>query len=401
MAELAAVVGLFAAVVAAPIGAMAAYLLALSAAAFTKRRAPPAEAAHRTHFAILVPAHDEALVIERLLASLTAQRYPRDHYDIHVVADNCGDETAALSRRAGAIVHERKDDQRRAKGHALRWLLDIVRAGGYGAYLVFDADSVVAPDFLARMDARLATGSLVLQAHYTVLNGADSPVAAVREAALASLHYVRPLGRSALGLSCGLKGNGMCFEARTLDRHGWGSVGLAEDVELHLALVRRGVRAEFAPEAVVRADMPLTLAAAYSQNVRWEAGRLASVRGDVVWLLRDGLVARDPLLVDAAIEQLVPPLSVAVAVAAACAFVGVVTGNAAAAALGVFAMTGLMVHVLSGLMAVRAPVTVYRALLLTPAYIVWKLILYARATVTPAGQAWVRTERRRSTSPDQ
>jgi hypothetical protein len=146
--------------------------------------------------------------------------------------------------------------------------------------------------------------------------------------------------------------------------------------------------------------MPLTLAAAYSQNVRWEAGRLATVRGDVVRLLRDGLMARDPVLVDAAIEQLVPPLSVAVAVAAACALVGVVTANVAAAALGVFAMAGLIVHVFSGLMAVRAPATVYRALLLTPAYIVWKVILYARATLTPAGQAWVRTERRRPTSPD-
>jgi cellulose synthase/poly-beta-1,6-N-acetylglucosamine synthase-like glycosyltransferase len=402
MAEVVTVVGMLAAVAAAPIGAMAAYLLALTAAAFVRRTVPPPEAARSTRFAILVPAHNEALVIERLLASLAAQRYPRDNYDVYVVADNCSDETAALSRRAGAIVHERRDDARRAKGYALRWLLEIVRARTtYGAYLVFDADSVITPNFLLRMDARLAAGSRVVQAYYGVLNGSDSPVAALREAALASLHLVRPLGRSALGLSCGLKGNGMCFEARTLERQGWASVGLAEDVELHLALVRQRVRVDFAPEAVVRADMPVTLAAAYSQNVRWEAGRLATVRGEVIGLLRDGLMSRDLVQIDAAVEQLVPPLSVAIAMSFTCALVGAITGNTAAVALGLFGTGGLMLHVLAGLVAARAPATVYRALMLTPAYLVWKLMLYARATKTPAGHAWVRTERQRSEGPKQ
>jgi 1,2-diacylglycerol 3-beta-glucosyltransferase len=390
---LAALAALVLTPIAATAAAMTAYLLGLSVAAIARRPAPP-PAVQIRRFAVLVPAHDEERVIERLLASLHAQRYARDRFSVFVVADNCIDATASIARAHGAIVHERVEATLRAKGHALRWLLERVRAAGpWDAYVVFDADSVASPDFLAQMNARLATGSRALQSHYAVLNALASPVAALREAALASLHYLRPLGRSALGLSCGLKGNGMCFDAATLDRLGWTSTGLAEDVELHLRLVRAGVRVDFVPEALVRADMPATLDEAESQNLRWEAGRLSAVRGEVLPLLAHGVISRDPVQVDAALEQLVPPLSVAIGVSGACAVVAAVAGAPLALALAGFATAGLVVHVLAGLVAVRAPARTYVALLRAPSYILWKLALYAKAVVAPAGSPWVRTQR--------
>jgi cellulose synthase/poly-beta-1,6-N-acetylglucosamine synthase-like glycosyltransferase len=390
--------GALAALVLAPVAAVAAamavYLLGLSAAAFYAPQAPPPAGPRRRRFAVLVPAHNEASVIERLLGSLGEQRYPRGGFDVHVVADNCTDDTADLARARGSVVHERTDPQQRAKGYALRWVLERLRGGEpYDAYVVFDADSVASPDFLARMDDRLEAGSLAIQAHYTVLNADASPVAALREAALASLHYLRPLGRSALGLSAGLKGNGMCFEAAMLDRAGWASVGLAEDVELHLALVRDGIRVDFCPEAIVRADMPATFSEARSQNLRWEAGRIAALRNDVLPLLRRGIARREWMLVDAAAEQLVPPLSVAVSVSGACAVAAAALGSPIVAALAAFGAAGFALHIVAGLAAVGAPARTYVALLRAPAYVAWKLALYARAAVAPSSLPWVRTQR--------
>ena len=63
---------------------------------------------------------------------------------------------------------------------------------------------------------RLEQRRRAIQAYYSVLNASDSPVAALRYAALSAVHYLRPLGRAVLGLSCGLKGNGMCFSADVL-----------------------------------------------------------------------------------------------------------------------------------------------------------------------------------------
>ncbi|MFN0071793.1 MAG: glycosyltransferase family 2 protein, partial [Chloroflexota bacterium] len=222
----------------------------------------------KTRFAILVPAHNEMLLIGRLIRSLQAQAYPRELFDIFVVADNCSDATATIARGVGATVLERFDHTQMGKGFALRWLLQHLSSGygEYDAYVVFDADSVVTEGFLSAMDARLERGASVVQGYYSVLNANDSPLAMLRFAALASLHYLRPLAREALGLSCGLKGNGMCFCADVLHRIGWQWFTLAEDVEFHLALVREGIRVHFAWDARVDADMPVTFGQAVSQN---------------------------------------------------------------------------------------------------------------------------------------
>lgn len=381
--------------IAVGVATMGAYLIVLSAAALVARPTRPSAGPGRRRFAVLVPGHNEAAVIDRVLRSIHAQSYSRENVDVFVVADNCTDTTAEIARRGGAIVHERLDPMLRAKGHALRWLLERVRAHRqYDAYVVLDADSVISPGFLERMDAWLETGSKAIQAHYRVLNPFVSSVSALREAAFASLHYLRPLGRAALGLSCGLKGNGMCFDAKTLDQHGWSSVGLAEDVELHLALVRAGVRVAFAPDATVWAEMPTTLRDAQSQNMRWEAGRLSVLRRDVPGLLKSGIARHDPMVTDAAVEQLIPPLSVAFLGGAASTLIAAASGGSAAVVgLSLFGTAAIATHIVAGLIAVRAPARTFLALVGAPAYIAWKTTLYARALVAPAGLAWVRTRR--------
>jgi hypothetical protein len=146
----------------------------------------------------------------------------------------------------------------------------------------------------------------------------------------------------------------MCFDAATLDAIGWSSVGLAEDVELHLTLVRSGIRVDFAPEAVVQADMPTTSADAASQNLRWEAGRIAVLRREVPGMLLQGLRRRDAIIVDAAIEQIIPPLSVAFAAGVLSMTAGAIAGSAPIVALGFLGTTAIAGHIVAGLIALRA-----------------------------------------------
>ena len=54
-----------------------------------------------SRFAVLIPAHNEEMVIEPLLESLENQDYPRTLYDVYVIADNCTDDTARRARAAG------------------------------------------------------------------------------------------------------------------------------------------------------------------------------------------------------------------------------------------------------------------------------------------------------------
>src|SRR5947209_4321467 len=94
------------------------YLDALSIATriFTRRRkrkqgaSAVSPAVRATNFAILIPAHNEEVLIGQLLSSLSQLNYPRDLYTIYVIADNCTDSTAQLARSAGGVkVYERVD----------------------------------------------------------------------------------------------------------------------------------------------------------------------------------------------------------------------------------------------------------------------------------------------------
>jgi cellulose synthase/poly-beta-1,6-N-acetylglucosamine synthase-like glycosyltransferase len=374
------------------------YLLLLTGAALWARwfgTALPPDGVQRRRFAILVPAHDEQSTIGRLLASTAALDYPASRYDVIVVADNCSDRTAEIARAKGAQVEERFNQADRGKGYALRWLLARLRERGarYDAYVIIDADTVVQPNFLRRLDAHFEAGSAVVQVYYTVLNVGESPLAALRYAALAALHYLRPLGRRQLGLSCGLKGNGMGFLADVLDQHGWEWFTLAEDVEFHLALVASGLRVDFVPETAVLADMPVSYAQAESQNARWERGRIEMLRERGPALLLAGLRHRDPVRLDAIAEQLIPPLSVPVVLAGALIGVSLLVRAWLAVLLAGFSLGGQAAYLLTGLLLVGAPWRVYRSLAYAPGYIGWKLWLYGRSLAARGASPWVRTAR--------
>ncbi len=374
------------------------YLLILTTLAFSFRHPKVLGGAGRTRFAVLIPAHNEEAVLARLLESLQQLEYPQAQFDVCVVADNCDDSTPSIARSFGVRVFERFDSVDRAKGYALRWLLEQLEGdrGRYDAFVIVDADSVVAPNFLRVMDARLSRGAKAVQAYYTVLNHHASPVAGLRYVALAALHYLRPLGRSAVGLSAGLKGHGMCFSAAIIDQFAWRWFTLAEDVEFHLALVEHGIRVEFAHETWVKGDMPVTLRQAQSQNERWERGRLQLVKRHVPKLIWHGVRQRRWLQIDAAIEQLTPPLSVPVAIALVATPAAYHLDSPVLAAVAAACLAGYGLYLFAALVLVRAPLRIYLSLISAPAYIGWKLGLYGQSLLSPQSTAWVRTARRPS-----
>ncbi|MCA9935539.1 MAG: glycosyltransferase family 2 protein [Anaerolineales bacterium] len=371
------------------------YLLLLTAAAL---RAPKTtkKANGRTHrFLILIPAHNEEKLLPDLLANLRKLDYPTDSYAVHVVADNCTDNTAVIARQHGATVHERFHQTLRGKGYALQWLLAQIQNTPHDAIVILDADSIISQNFLQAMNARLANGERVIQAYYAVRAPEQSSSAGLRYAALAVLHYLRPQGRMVLGGSAGLKGNGMVFVADLLRQHEW-SASLTEDIEFHMQLILAGERVTFAPDAVVWAEMPDTLAASQTQNARWEQGRLEMARQYVPILLRRAAREGNFALFDAAMEHLIPPFSVL----AGLSLLGMGTAvfqtksrRATAVALGAYTILAQIIYLLAGLRLANAPRAVYRALLGIPRFLLWKIRLYLGVLLGQKEEGWVRTGR--------
>lgn len=374
---------------------ISAYLLLLTVAAcFGRRTTPPRQGPPTHRFLIMVPAYNEEQLLPRLLTSFHALDYPRELFKIHVVADNCNDNTAGVARSAGASVHERFNSEQRGKGYALQWLLERIWADGepHDAIVIIDADSDVLPNFLRVMDARLARGERVIQGYYAVRDPASARSAGIRAVALIVLHYLRPLGRMVLGGSTGLKGNGMVFAADILRAHRW-TASLTEDIEYHMELVLAGERAMFAPDAVVYAEMPSNLKASQTQNERWERGRIEMIRRFVPRLLRTALRRRSFLLFDAAVEQLIPPFSVVAGLSALSLVFAGISGSPLAIGLSIFAVTAQVIYVFTGLFLARAPHTIYRALLFAPAFVIWKIWIYVRLLFGIKPGSWIRTAR--------
>ena len=63
-------------------------------------------------FMAIIPAHNEETVVGNLIESLKKQDYPKELFDIYVIADNCTDKTREIAENAGAIVYERHDTVR-------------------------------------------------------------------------------------------------------------------------------------------------------------------------------------------------------------------------------------------------------------------------------------------------
>ena len=100
----------------APLQAAAAYLGAATLLS-AKRPAPQPSSTDR-RFRFVVPAHNESAGIAETVTSLLRVDYPKEQFDVLVVADNCSDDTAERARASGALVLERHDLEKRGKGYA-------------------------------------------------------------------------------------------------------------------------------------------------------------------------------------------------------------------------------------------------------------------------------------------
>jgi len=239
-----------------------------------KARGAPLELV--THFVILVPAHNEATSIGATIKSLKDLDYPKHQLEIIVIADNCEDTTANIARQEGAQVLERFDQEKKSKGFALEYGLELLqkREKHPDAIVIVDADSLVDRSLLKAFDRRLQSGQDWLQAYYTVANADDSWRTQMMNLAFAHFNGVWLLGQDALGLGSALRGNGMAFSWKGLERCPWQAYGLAEDLEFSWRLRLAGERVFFVPEVRVYGEMiDRNPAASASQRLRWEHGR--------------------------------------------------------------------------------------------------------------------------------
>lgn len=343
---------------------------------------------------ILVPAHDEELLLGDCLRSLTAMTHPRDAVSVVVIADNCTDRTADVARQAGVTCLERFDQSRTGKPHAIAWALERVDLDHHDALVVVDADSRVDPSFASALAARTPLRHKALQPFNDVGNRSASKMSAMAGVFSTSRFLFMNRLKERAGLNVPL-GNGLCVGSDILRRHGWEAYSLSEDWEVYALLTLRGIPIENAPAAHICSQEAVSLRQSSTQRQRWSAGRIDVLRR--VWrpLLGSRNVGAHQKL-DAIAELSNPGPAAHLGIAMVVAGVTLLLeppGTAWLAGLVLSSVARPVVYTIAAISAEREPGRALLSFAFLPVYVLWRLGIQGASLVRSGEKRWIRTKR--------
>jgi cellulose synthase/poly-beta-1,6-N-acetylglucosamine synthase-like glycosyltransferase len=221
----------------------------------TREMAKPGEALPRV--TLIVPAHDEELVIERKLANVRALDYPSELLEVIVASDGSSDRTAELARSAGAdrVLELPRGGKVAALNAAVR--------EAAGEILAFsDANSYWRPDALRRLVVRFAderVGYACGQVRFDGGEGGNQE----------GLYWryemaVRSMETRLAGITAG---NGGIYAVR---REAYIELdpSRGQDIGFPFELTKRGWRAVYEPSAVAEEKMAPTVEGEFKRKRR-------------------------------------------------------------------------------------------------------------------------------------
>ena len=328
---------------------LASFLALETLAAFLPARRR--EAAKAGPIAVVIPAHNEAASIAATLANVRSQLRPEDR--VIAVADNCTDDTAARARAAGAEVVERNDPARRGKGYALQFALDHVRAAPPAIVVFTDADCAFADGALLRVAGVAAAAERPAQALYLMKAPAESgPRLKVAAFAWAFMNHVRMRGLQRLFDVTRFTGAGFAAPWSVIESADLASGEIVEDLALTFQLARKGAPPLLVADAVIESEFPTGEEALTRQAARWSIGSMRYAARASLSALSDGVMRGKPALIGAAVDLMIPPLTIFMAALFAAAALGAVawiwTGDATPFLLAVWALLLTATSIVAG-----------------------------------------------------
>lgn len=236
----------------------------------------PAATQRLRRMAVFLPAYREDAVILDSAVRALEQSYPQELFDVVVIADSLKPETLATLRglpiRLVEVIFE-VSTKSKALNTAMQQLGE-----EYEVAVVLDADNIIAPDFLSRINQAMERGWLVVQGHRTAKNTNTSTAVLDAISEEINNHILRK-GHRVLGLSSALIGSGMAFEYR-LFKEVMGQIHTLGgfDKELEMRLLRQRVRIEYLDDAICYDEKVQNAAVFEKQRTRWIAAQVKYLR---------------------------------------------------------------------------------------------------------------------------
>ena len=225
--------------------------------------------------AVIIAARNEENVISHLIDSLKKQKYPEELYDIFVVPNNCKDNTEQVALNAHANIIECKEIVS-SKGEVLKYTFEYMAKNHseYEAYCIFDADNIVHPKFLSRMNDALCEGYRVAQGYRDSKNPSDTWISSCYSLYYWTQNYFFNKARMNMGWSSSINGTGFMIKKDVLEEIGFNTVTLTEDIEFAAICGINKIRIAFVNNAITYDEQPLTFKESWKQRKRWSIGTI-------------------------------------------------------------------------------------------------------------------------------
>jgi len=228
-------------------------------------------------FAVLIPGYKEDAVIVHVAEEATLQNYPKDKFEVIIIADTFKKETLdALHKLPVRVVEVVFEVSKKSK--ALNKCMEVI-GNDYDVAFILDADNIMEKDVLTKINAAFDQGFDAVQGHRTAknLNAAFAILDALSEEI--NNHIFRK-GHRVLGVSSALIGSGMGIDYALFKKTMATIDSVGEDKEVELKLIKKGYTIEYVDDAIIYDEKTQESGNFVNQRRRWIAAQLGYFRSD-------------------------------------------------------------------------------------------------------------------------
>lgn len=243
------------------------YSFILSLGGLFYRNAIPGKSETFRKFAVLIPAYKEDKVITHVARHALRQDYPSDSFDVIVIADSLQERTLTELRSFPIHVVE-VSFEKSTKVKALNRAMEVL-GDQYDCAVVLDADNLMAPGFLSKMNDLYNAGYKAVQGRRDPKNE-NTSMALLDGLSETINNFIYRQGTVALGMSASLNGSGMMFDYTSYKKimAAMDSIG-GFDRELELKLLEQGIKVHFAGNVIVYDEKVTDTSVFEKQRKRW------------------------------------------------------------------------------------------------------------------------------------
>ena len=256
-------------------------------------------------FLVIFPAYGEDIVILHTISSFLNQHYPQDKYSIVVVSDHMSEETnAKLSELPISLLQPQFE--RSSKAKALQFAFDNTK-DNYDNIVILDADNVVKPDFLERLNHICDQGFTAIQCHRCAKN-ANNNIARLDGISEEINNSLFRMGHNNIGMSSALIGSGMCFNFDWFKTHVHLLSTAGEDREIEKMLLIEHIFIKYAADIDVYDEKVGNEENFQRQRQRWMSAQLNSLLS-MMENLPKSIIELNINYIDKTIQQMLIPRS--------------------------------------------------------------------------------------------